>query len=116
MSDKLSVRLNASLVLAEFYRENDMSEKANELIQKTGFITEDKWLVLGPYDNADGIGYNTTYIPEDITDIDLNVDYDGLNDKVSWRKSTDGVLNGYIGLGDNVDWCVAYAFTTVTLT
>ena len=114
MSYKLSVRLNASLVLAEFYRENDMIDKADELIQKTGFITEDKWLTLGPYDNANGVGYDTAYIPEDITHIDLNVDYDGLNDKVSWQKSTDGVLNGYIGLGNNADWCVAYAFTTVT--
>ena len=114
MSDKLSVRLNALLVLAEFYRENDMIDKADELIQKTGFITEDKWLVLGPYDNANGVGYDTAYIPEDITHIDLNVDYDGLNDKVRWQKSTDGVLSGYIGLGNNVDWCVAYAFTTVT--
>ncbi len=113
MSDKLSVRLNASLVLAEFYRENDMSEKAEELIQKTGFITEDKWLILGPFDNADGIGYNTVYIPEDITHINLNADYDGLNDKVSWQKSTDGVLNGYIGLGNNVEWCAAYAFATI---
>ena len=113
MSDKLSVRLNASLVLAEFFRENDMSEKAEELIQKTGFITEDKWLILGPFDNADGIGYHTAYIPEDITHIDLNVDYAGLDDKVSWQKSTDGVLNGYIGLGDNVDWCAAYAFVTI---
>lgn len=112
-SDKLSVRLNASLVLAEFYRENDMIEKAEELIQKTGFITEDKWLILGPFDNADGIGYNTAYIPKDITHIDLNVDYDGLNDKVSWQKSTDGVLNGYVGLGNNIDWCAAYAFATI---
>lgn len=113
MSNKLSVRLNASLVLAEYYRENGMLDKAEELIQKTGFITEDKWLTLGPFDNADAIAYNTAYIPEDITHIDLNVDYDGLNDKVSWQKSTDGVLNGYVGLGNNIDWCAAYAFATI---
>ncbi len=114
MSDKLSVRLNATLVLAEFYRENDMLEKAEELIQKTGFITEDKWLILGPFDNADGIGYNTAYIPEDITQVDLNTEYNGLNEKVSWQKSKDDTLNGYISLGKDVDWRVAYAFANIT--
>ena len=113
MSNKLSVRLNATLVLAEFYRENGMTEKAEELIQKTGFVTEDAWMVLGPYDNADGIGYDTAYIPEDITEIDLNAEYNGLNGTVSWQKCTDGTLNGYIHLGKDVDWCAAYAYATI---
>ncbi|MDE0087126.1 MAG: sigma-70 family RNA polymerase sigma factor, partial [Candidatus Poribacteria bacterium] len=43
MPDKLSVQLNASLVLAEFFRENEMHEIADTYIQKTGFITEDAW-------------------------------------------------------------------------
>ena len=33
---------------------------------------------------------------------------------MSWQKSTDDTLNGYIDLGENVDWRVAYAFATVT--
>ncbi len=114
MSDKLSVRLNATLVLAEFYRENGMVEKAEELIQKTGFITEDKWMVLGPFDNAGGIGYGTQYIPEDITEIDLRIKYDGLDGLVGWKKFTDAELDGYIHLGEkNVDWQVSYTFATV---
>ncbi len=36
MSNKLTVQLNATLVLAQFYHENGMLEKAEELIQKTG--------------------------------------------------------------------------------
>ena len=113
MSHKLTVRLNATLVLAEYYRENGMAEKAEEYIQKTGFITEDKWLILGPFDNTDGNGFNTAYIPEDITHINLNAEYNGLNQKVRWQKSTDDTLNGYIHLGKDVDWRVAYAFATV---
>ncbi len=114
MSNKLSVRLNASLVLAEFYRENDMTEKAEELIQRTGFITEDKWLILGPFDNAGGIGYDTAYIPEDITQINLNAKHNGLNGAVSWQKCADDIQDGNIRLGKDLDWCVAYAFATVT--
>lgn len=113
MSNKLSVRLNATLVLAEFYRENGMTEKAEELIQKTGFVTEDAWMVLGPYDNAGGIGYDTAYIPEDITEIDLKAEYNGLNGTVSWQTCTDDTLNGYIHLGKDVNWCVAYAYVTI---
>lgn len=114
MSDKLSVRLNASLVLAEFYRENDMLEKAEELIQKTGFITEGKWLILGPFDNSNGSGYDTAFIPEDAAQVDTTAKYDSFNGKVSWQKCTDDILNGYIHLGKDLDWCVAYAFATVT--
>ena len=115
MSDKLSVRLNATLVLAEFYHENNMLEKAEELIQKTGFIIEDKWLVLGPFDNSNGSGYNRAFIPEDAAQVDTTAKYDSFNGKVSWQKCTDDTLNGYIHLGEkNVDWRVAYAMSTVT--
>ncbi|MYH79361.1 WD40 repeat domain-containing protein [Candidatus Poribacteria bacterium] len=112
--DKLSVQLNIHLLLAGFYRDNDMSEKAESHIQKTGFIIEDAWLVLTPFDNAQGIGYNTAYIPEDATQIELTEKYDGIDGQIHWQKSEDNILNGYISLGDNIDWGVAYAFATVT--
>ena len=112
--DNLSVQLNTYLVLAEFYRDNDMPEKSEAHIQKTGFITEDAWLILGPFDNADGIGYNTAYILEDAMQIDTIQKYDSMDGQISWQKSEDDTLNGYISLGDNVEWGVAYAFATVT--
>ncbi len=111
---KPSVQLNVNLVLAEFYRDNDMPEKAEVHIQKTGFITEDKWLILGTFDNAGGIGYNTAYIPEDATQIDRTKKYESIEEQIRWQKSDDDTLNGYISLGDDVDWGVAYAFATVT--
>ncbi len=101
--------------LAEYYRERGMIEKADKYIQKTGFVTEDAWMVLGPFDNAGGIGYDTAYIPEDITEIDLNAKYDGLNGEVSWKQFTDEKLDGYIRLGErDIDWRVSYTFATVT--
>ena len=112
--DKLSVQLNIHLLLAGFYRDNDMPEKAEVHIQKTGFISEDAWLVLTPFDNAQGIGHNTAYIPEDATQIDTTAKYNGIDEQIRWKKSEDNTLNGYISLGDNIDWGVAYAFTTVT--
>ena len=113
MSHNLSAHLHLSLVLAEFYRENDLPEKAKAHIQSTGFITEDVWWTLGPFDNTAGIGYDTAYIPEDVTQIDTTTIYNGINGQVSWQKSTDKTLEGYIGLGKDVDWRVAYAFATI---
>ena len=113
MSHNLSAHLHLSLVLAEFYRENDLPEKAKAHIQSTGFITEDVWWTLGPFDNTAGIGYDTAYIPEDVTQIDTTTIYKGINGQVSWQKSTDKTLEGYIGLGKDVDWRVAYAFATI---
>ena len=52
--DKLSVQLNIHLLLAGFYRDNDMPEKAEVHIQQTGFIIEDAWLVLTPFDKCPG--------------------------------------------------------------
>ena len=111
--DNQIVQFDLNLVLAEFCRENDMPEKAKAHIQRTGFITEDTWWTLGPFDNTGGIGHNTAYIPEDITQVDITTKYDGIEGKVSWQKSTDRTLDGYIGLGRDVDWGVAYAFATV---
>lgn len=112
--DKRSVQLNIHLALAEFYRDNNLPDKAAAHIQKTGFITEEAWLILGPFDNTGGIGYNTAYIPEDATQIDRTKEYDGIDGQIGWQKSEDNTLNGYISLGDNIDWCIAYAFATVT--
>ena len=112
--DKPSVQLNIHLLLARFYRDNNMPEQAETHIQKTGFMTEDAWLILGPFDNTHAIGYDTAYIPETATQVDTTETYDGIDSQINWEKSTDNILNGYISLGNNVDWGAAYAFATVT--
>ena len=92
-----------------------MLEEADAYIQKTGYVTEDAWRVLGPFDNVGPIGFDTAYIPEDITEIDLATKYDGQFGPVRWKKFSDTELNGYIHLGEkNVDWQIFYAFATVT--
>ena len=114
MSDNLKAHLHLNLVLAEFYRENNMPEKAKTHIQNTGFITQDSWWILGTFDNTDGIGYDTVYIPEEATAVDTSAKYNGIDGQISWQKSEDGTLDGYISLWEDVDWGVAYAFATVT--
>ena len=106
--------LDVNLSIAEYYRDKGMLDKADEHLQKTGLITEDSWLVLGPFDNTDKIGFDTAYILEDTTLIDTTVKYDTIDGKVGWQKSSDDKLDGNIRFGKDVDWGVAYAWTTVT--
>ena len=91
-----------------------MPEKAKTYVQRTGVITEDKWVILGPFDNTKGVGYDTAYIAEDATQIDMTARYDGVDGQIGWQGSTDDTLNGFIDLGQDVNWRVAYAFATVT--
>ena len=113
MPDNLRSHLNTTFALAQFYKENGMHDKAQELIHKTGFVAEDAWMVIGPFDNVRGIGYNTEYIPENLPQIDMTAKYDGKYRQVSWQKYTDEILNGYIGLGNDENWATGYAFATV---
>ena len=112
--NNLTNQSDVNLKLAEFCRENAMPEKAKTYIQRTGVITEDVWLILGPFDNTDGIGYDTAYIAEDATQIDTTAEHNGVDGLVKWQKSTDDNLNGYIDFGQDVNWRVAYALATVT--
>ncbi len=106
--------VNVNLGWAEYYEKNDMHDKAIEQIRQTGIIHEEQWLVLGPFDNTASIGYDTAYIPEDITQIDRSAEYVGIDGKVSWQKHSDDAFNGLIDFGRNEDWRVSYAWTTVT--
>ena len=106
--------LDANLSIAAYYRDKGMLDKAGEHIQKTGLITENSWIVLGPFDNIDKIGFDTAYIPEDATHIDTTVKYETIDDKVGWQKCSDDKLDGNIRFGKDVDWRVAYAWVTIT--
>lgn len=113
LSDNLRSQLHTMLVLAQTYQETGEHEKADKLIRKTGFITEDAWLVLGPFDNSGGIGYNTQYITENLPMIDTTKEYEGKNGKVRWQKTKNISLLGDIRLGKESEWTVAYTFATI---
>ncbi len=102
------------LGMAEYYSKNNMPDKALEQMRLAGIIHENKWMVLGPFDNTAGIGYNTAYIPEDVAQIDAVTKYDGVDGKIGWQKYTDDAFDGFIDFGRYVNWRVSYAWTTVT--
>ena len=106
--------VNVYLNLAEYYSKNNMPDKAMEQMQQTGMIAENAWLTLGPFDNRGGVGFNTEYILEDTTQIDLTGQYEGVNEQISWKKLSDDTFNGFIDLGSDTNWRVSYAWATVT--
>ncbi len=114
ISNNVIAQLNLNLLLAEYCLKNDMQEKYKETIRNTGFIVEDFWLHLGPFDNNNTNGLNIVFIQEEATEMDLNAKYDGKNGEISWKQLNDDDLNAFINLGEGLDNCVGYAFTTIT--
>ena len=116
-SDNATAELHADITLAQFYRERDLPEKAEAYMNKTAFIDENAWWIIGPFDNAAGIGYNTAYIPEDTTQIDPAAQYEGIDGQINWEKQADDTFDSYINLEEifakNVNWNTAYAWTIV---
>ena len=116
-SDNPTAELHANVTLARFYRERDLLEKSEAYMSKTAFINEQAWWIIGPFDNAAGIGYDTVYIPEDTTQIDSAAQYNGIDEQVRWEKQVDDTFDGLVNLGNifgkNVNWNTAYAWTTV---
>ena len=100
------------------YREHDQSYKAEDYINQTGFIAENAWSIIGPFNNVDGIGYNKAYIPEDAIQIDMTAKYDGVDGQIGWEKRTDDTFDGFVDLdkifASKINWVTAYARITVT--
>ncbi len=118
MPDNPTIQLLANVALAEYYREHDQSDKAKDYMNKTGFFAESAWSIIGPLNNAAGIGYNEVYIPEDTMQIDTAAKYDGVDGQVGWEKRADDTFDGFVDLdkifGGKENWVTAYAWTTVT--
>ena len=125
-------RMHANLVYSTFYRERNQPEEAERYIQKSGVVPERVWWVLGPFDNAGGVGYNKTYISEDAVEIDKTVTYAGKDGQIDWKQGADETFDGYVnfapifGFGEldqmlmavqqpdpELDTVLAYAWATV---
>lgn len=107
-------RILVKLGLARYYSQNNMQTEAMEMIQQTGIVDENAWLTLGPFDNTAGIGFNTEYINEESTQLDMSTHYEGVNGQLKWMKITDDTFDGYIDFSQRGDWRVSYAWTTIT--
>ena len=111
---ELGTNVNTNLRFAEFCRELGLHDKAKPYILKTGFLPESEWLTIGPFDNIGGIGYNTAYIPEETTQIDLNAKYEGISGEVTWQQGVDKVYDGFYSFGDDERMFTSYAWITFT--
>ena len=114
LPEKLINQSENLLALAKFCLEHGLTEKAALYINKAGFIAESAWLTLGPFDNTEGVGYNTTYIMEDAMQVDTTGKYDGADGEVRWQKLNDETLDGFVDFGKDVNWRAAYAWVTIT--
>ncbi len=79
-----------------------------------GWLENDAWMILGPFDNVNGTGFETPYPPE--KEIDFSKEYAGKDGQVKWLRSERTRIDGLVDLGallGRIDCAVAYAATTV---
>jgi hypothetical protein len=69
------------------------------------------WLMIGPFDNADGTGFGRPYPPEQETD--LAGAYDGKGKKATWIAHSSGGTDDLIPLFQPNQHVVAYALTYI---
>ena len=84
-----------------------------ELVPHRNYVQ--KWLVIGPFDNAGDKGFDRVYPPE--KEFDRTATYEGVGDKkIGWREATADSRNGLVSLHDLLspyENTVAYAICTV---
>ena len=119
LSDTPAISIRGNAVLAQFYLDHHQPDKAKAYIHKTTFIPETAWSVIGPFDNTNGAGYDKAFIPEEATQLDTTLTYDGHNGQIGWTQQTDKTFDGYVDFetifGGDLNWVAAYAWTTVTV-
>jgi hypothetical protein len=85
-----------------------------DLTKHHGFIT--RWLLVGPFDNVKGVGFNNVYPPE--KGVDVKAAYTGKADKlVRWEEHTTEKALGVVDLSEVVGplkGAVVYAFAVVS--
>jgi len=100
------------LLLSDLYFHNGNFQQANEQLSLVGMAEENKWKIIGPFDNKNGFEKN--FPPE--KEIKLNKVYHDKNQDITWRTHQDDFKDGFINLKQmitNSDWSVAYGFIYV---
>ncbi len=70
-------------------------DEARALYATAGVI--DRWMIIGPFNNERDAGYNIEYGPE--MEIDIDGQYPGRNQEVSWRALEQLTFDGYVDFG-----------------
>ncbi len=87
-----------------------------DLANHFGYLQD--WLVLGPFDNTDGLGYDAVYPVESLNakTFDRQATFDGKEGPVRWKQYTTTADNGDVDLNtalDDLVDVVGYAATIV---
>jgi len=88
----LAVGLHA--VLAQSLQLRGETREAQGRWAKTGLIQEANWLVVGPFENIRGEGFDYPYRPERA--VDLRETYWGVDKRVTWKPGVDKEPEGYL--------------------
>jgi tetratricopeptide (TPR) repeat protein len=100
------------IALAELYRRLKDQGKASLHLKMAGFIPEESWWHVGPFENA----RLDTPLPPEIQ-VDLKASYPTARGTLRWERWTDGSPDGKVDLRsihENAENAVAYAWTTIT--
>jgi hypothetical protein len=104
----------AHLRLADLYRGQGNERKAAEQCQAAGFVAGGAWMILGPFDNADGSALDTAYPPEQ--EVDFARECPGKTGTIRWFRYAGRRTDGFVDLASALkpnEWTVAYAATQV---
>jgi hypothetical protein len=100
------------LKMADLYRQQGDEQKASEHYQATGFVDNSAWMIIGPFDNADGAALDKPYMPE--REVDFAQECEGKTGAVRWLKPANSRMDGFVDLVPVLkpsEWTVAYAAT-----
>lgn len=103
----------ANMGAADMLNRQGKADQASKYMARTGFVPEDAWYIVGPFDNPSGEGTDMVFPPE--AGIQLDAEYEG-KETVKWEKRSDGMLDGFVDLLKILEpdqWAVAYAWTKV---
>ena len=95
------------LYTANLYLHSNKSEEYKKELVAIGMPAEEKWLVIGPFENKNG--FHRKYQPE--KRVKITEECEGKNQMVSWQHAVDSINDGYINLKKittNMNWGVGY--------
>jgi len=98
--------------LSELFFHLGYQKKAQKELQMIGIPDENKWMLIGPFDNKNG--FQKRFPPE--KSIKLWEKYRERSHNVTWQFIKDGYREGYINLKqmyDHYNWSVAYGLIYV---
>jgi len=100
------------MLLSDLYRYSGDEANSGYQLKMTGMPAEEKWLVIGPFDNKNG--FNKKFPPE--KQIKLEEEYFQKGQHISWQHADDGVTDGFIYLSkifNDTKWTVGYGLIYV---